>query len=427
MQRACEMLHRERKTLWNAKNLLTKLRGDETWIPCGRLNSEIDDVIFDTESVYREIIDGVEGNSNFPSGQTITNGQHGPATLEFHNSPNKLGDGAYEGDENGFQRRPETNSHIHLGQEIKTNLSESTRVPPKLVLNKRKDRSGSPGHIDFATSGDIIHKMDEAQSPTLKTSNRMGGQKDSNGPIQLSVHNNGQETSSKAHITSEHEVNLDDSDMNDSLSKEQQVNQVKETSSLMDRLTVPTKEAEATSAGQGPVLIEQDESMGDLDGIEEGDGILHPIPHRMRTRAQAQAASENNSVPRTQSASPMSWMPPTIHPLFLMPQSAQPDGDMGLPVAEADEIRRMIMLYVQKQEEVCRGAEKLYINLLKADRMRKTVFKWCKAEGHIGEMSDGEDWYDKEEWGLDEDLRKGDYDEEEDAATQVKKTRGRRA
>ena len=59
--------------------------------------------------------------------------------------------------------------------------------------------------------------------------------------------------------------------------------------------------------------------------------------------------------------------------------------------------------------------------------MRKTVFKWCKAEGHVGEMSDGEDWYDKEEWGLDEDLRKGHEDEEEDAPTQGKKTRKTRA
>lgn len=73
------------------------------------------------------------------------------------------------------------------------------------------------------------------------------------------------------------------------------------------------------------------------------------------------------------------------------------------------------MLYVQKQEEVCRGSWRLYEGLLKADRLRKTVFRWAKAEAHVGEMSDGEDWYDKEEWGLEEDLKKG-HDEDEDDA-----------
>jgi hypothetical protein len=57
------------------------------------------------------------------------------------------------------------------------------------------------------------------------------------------------------------------------------------------------------------------------------------------------------------------------------------------------------------------------------------VMKWAKAEGHVGpnrDMSDGEDWYDKEEWGLEEDLKKGQDEEEEDAATTAKKTRTRR-
>lgn len=61
--------------------------------------------------------------------------------------------------------------------------------------------------------------------------------------------------------------------------------------------------------------------------------------------------------------------------------------------------------------------------------MRHLVMKWAKAEGHVGEdrgMSDGEDWYDKEEWGLTEDLKKGQDEEEEDAATTAKKTRTRR-
>ena len=122
------------------------------------------------------------------------------------------------------------------------------------------------------------------------------------------------------------------------------------------------------------------------------------------------------------------YEPPPIHPIFIAPASAKPHPDYGLPPIEAEETRRLLMVFVQKQEEICRSAEKLYRKLLLADRQRKTVLEWCKAEGHVGEMSDGEDWYDKEEWGLKENLKKGQADDAvEDEAVQGKKTRGRRA
>lgn len=117
---------------------------------------------------------------------------------------------------------------------------------------------------------------------------------------------------------------------------------------------------------------------------------------------------------------------PFIHPIFLAPKPAHPDRDLGLPEQEAEDVRRLLQLYVQKQEEVCRGTEKLYHGLLKADRMRKTVLEWSKSEAHVGEMSDGEDWYDKEEWGLIEDLKKGQDEEEEDTTQTQKKTRNRK-
>ncbi|KAI5866213.1 RXT2-like protein [Durotheca rogersii] len=118
-----------------------------------------------------------------------------------------------------------------------------------------------------------------------------------------------------------------------------------------------------------------------------------------------------------------------IHPLFLPPRSSHPDRDLGIPEAEAEDMRRLLQLYVQKQEEVCRGAKRLYEGLLRADRMRKAVLQWSKYEAHVGanrDLSDGEDWYDKEEWGLEEDLKKGQDEEEEDMAQPAKKTRTRR-
>lgn len=119
----------------------------------------------------------------------------------------------------------------------------------------------------------------------------------------------------------------------------------------------------------------------------------------------------------------------SIHPLFLAPRSAHPERDAGLPEQEAEDVRRLVQLWVQKQEEVARGAKNLYEGLLRADRLRKTVLRWAKAEAHCGpneDMSDGEDWYDKEEWGLTEDLKKGHDEEEEDIQLPPKKTRTRR-
>ncbi|KAL7792011.1 RXT2-like protein [Trichoderma ceciliae] len=118
-----------------------------------------------------------------------------------------------------------------------------------------------------------------------------------------------------------------------------------------------------------------------------------------------------------------------IHPMFLPPSNATLDRNLGLPDNEAEDIRRLLALYVQKQEEVCRGAARLHLGLLRAQRLRKDVLHWSKAEAHAGpnrDMSDGEDWYDKEEWGLTEDLKKGQDEEEEDTATAGKKTRNRR-
>lgn len=166
---------------------------------------------------------------------------------------------------------------------------------------------------------------------------------------------------------------------------------------------------------------------GTAEGGEDEREDL-PAPTRMRTRAQAQAVSDN-ATPRTRSATPDSNVESFIHPYFLAPPKAHPDRDLGLPQHEAEETRRLLQLYIQKQEEVCRGAERVYHGLLRADRCRRLVMKWAKAEAHVGvnrDMSDGEDWYDKEEWGLDDDLKKGQDEEEEDAATTAKKTRTRR-
>jgi len=155
---------------------------------------------------------------------------------------------------------------------------------------------------------------------------------------------------------------------------------------------------------------------------EDGsDTASQQTAHRMTTRARAHAAS-TPSPPHSPSSSVNA-----IHPLFTFSTETIPDRDCGLPANEAEEARIMLMAYVQKQDEVARITSDLYQGLLQADRMRQDVFKWSKAEAHVGEMSDGEDWYDKEEWGLEQDLAKGRDEEDDDTAVAGKKsTRQRR-
>lgn len=129
--------------------------------------------------------------------------------------------------------------------------------------------------------------------------------------------------------------------------------------------------------------------------------------HAMTTRARARSPAE-----RTPSPSPSdSASVPEIHPWFIVPSSALIDRDLGLPASEAEDTRKLLLLYVQKQEQICRSLEELCSGLQKADRLRKFVYRAAKAEGHtaqdgkgnvVTEMSDGEDWYDVRDWGMEE-------------------------
>ncbi|KAH8731168.1 RXT2-like protein [Phaeosphaeriaceae sp. PMI808] len=167
---------------------------------------------------------------------------------------------------------------------------------------------------------------------------------------------------------------------------------------------------------------DMDNALDGGDAPDDGsDTASQQTAHRMTTRARAQAAS-TPSPPH----SPSNGIN-AIHPLYQISFESLPDRDLGLPPHEAEETRMLLMAYVQKQEEVTRATSDLYRGMLDADRMRQDVFKWSKAEGHVGEMSDGEDWYDNEDWGLDQDLLKGRDEEDDDTAVAGKKsTRQRR-
>jgi hypothetical protein len=126
--------------------------------------------------------------------------------------------------------------------------------------------------------------------------------------------------------------------------------------------------------------------------------------HRMTTRAQLSAFNAPSGTPS----------PPPIHPFFKPPDVANLHPSFSNP--EEDPLGPLLT-YVSKQEEIVRLQGELYNGLLKAQRMRKEVFAMCKADGHVGEMSDGEDWVDFEEWGLQPgELVKGKEEDDNDNA-----------
>lgn len=403
----------------SVKHLLTQLRGDKTWIPCGDLNSEIDDIIFDTGSIFQDILklETQPGLPNLIAQKPLSGNGNGDLRIGRHNFLESEAD---------FQS---VITHIKASSEISDAVS--------LAINVQHSGANNINAASRAVSSNNLGNSAITEISTEKVSasvEREGGDGRTSSVTSTAV-----ELADKNESTSKDIYSAVDPDHNSSNvtstplqlgiarnepgslempANKLQSNKIELQPSINDKTKAPTDSANVST----DICLENNE---EITSREEEDALLAG-PHRMRTRAQAQAASEKAASSRTRSISPASWIPPVVHPLFLMPESARPDRDLGLPAGEAEEIRRMVMLFVQKQEEVCRGAERLYIGLLRADRMRKTVFKWCKAEGHVGEMSDGEDWYDKEEWGLDEDLRKGHDDEEDDATTQVKKTRGRR-
>lgn len=160
-------------------------------------------------------------------------------------------------------------------------------------------------------------------------------------------------------------------------------------------------------------------------------------PRRMTTRSTNHHATGSGGSPPSAAAA----IAPEIDAFFFPPDYSV-DRDFGLPPAEAEDTRCLLSTAVQRQDEFLRGLGKVRDGLLRAERLRKGVWGWCRAMegtrdylggGEVEEvvgtaLSDGEDWYDADAWGLEEGLEKGKEEEEDGVETVVqgKKTRGRR-
>lgn len=169
-----------------------------------------------------------------------------------------------------------------------------------------------------------------------------------------------------------------------------------------DDLAIP--KTNGNSSHHGDSLSESDAPMStNAMGIPDAmiiDTTDQPNPKRMTTRALANSTtSEEAQLP--------------IHPFFIAP-SPRPLPPSSHP--EEDPLG-MLLSYTSKQAEIVRQWHELHEGLLQTLRFSQNVMKWSKAEGHVGEMSDNEDWVDLEEWGLKPDELKKGKDEDEEVQT----------
>lgn len=424
-EEACSMLHRERKALHAVKNLLTKFRGDESFTSCGILHSELDAVIFDTEPVYKTVM---------TAKLHIRSADSNRRSLLADKLPGRVLNGASRGsfDGHGLSDLEAAANNVEIplledtqvqqGLEdiIKATSAAHSVTNPTPGIAESRHEEGPVANEEFVGPSDMTASTETlSENPRRKDDDGLEDAKIA--PTEPSKLDGEENQPPLVSLPSPNPLDTENPDHKDGVLPSP------ESLKLDEEGDEGGKEDDVVVDGRSNGAVPEDIEMIDDERSGGNQPDSQPAPHRMTTRAQAQAVSDNSASSRTRSASSASWVPPTIHPLYQIPDTALPDRDLGLPSHEAEETRRILIAYVQKQEEVVRGAIKLYDGLLRADRMRKTVFKWCKAEGHVGEMSDGEDWYDKEEWGLEEDLKKGHDDEEEDVATQGKKTRKTRA
>lgn len=181
------------------------------------------------------------------------------------------------------------------------------------------------------------------------------------------------------------------------------------------------KGAEESKEHSGEMDVDTEE----LEDEAASEDETQPQPTRRITRALAAEHNSSNAPtppPHSPHSTASSIDSSLLHPdpLFLLPPilaaNHRPPRSLariGLPADELIETRRLLMMYIQKQEESVRGYEGVLGKLIKAKRMRDHVWEWCKTEGHVGEWSDGEDWIDAEAWGLaPEELKKGKDEEE---------------
>ena len=365
-----DQLRHERAALWKAKALNRQLMGDATWMPCGAVESPEDWDMFEPSKKIDQSVNG--GKKRKREQATESNTTEAEAIDIIHHvvGPVKLSDAP-------------------LDQEVTepslASLTDQPTVETGSVMNKETVQEAAGGDIKMA---DEPEAKESAYTEHAEDA-EIAGAGNAPGPPAI----NGEKVEENSEVNPAEALTLDERN---------------------------NTEAENPTENEGKA-----EKQGDQEQ-SEADDATPPPPARRITRALAAESADAQDTAATPPDSPTPTLTSDssssllqIDPLFLIPPSAQPSKTgsalYGLPADEAGETRKLLTTYIQKQEESIRGLEAVLSKLMKAKRLRNEVLEMCKAEGHIGEMSDGEDWIDYEQWNLQPgELRKG-RDEDEDA------------
>lgn len=368
-----DKLRQERALLWRARNLYREFLGDCSWMPCGTVETSEDRWIFEPRIMNSQ--PNTSGIAS-PSASGSSDAQKNGAQESLLGAMSQEGSETVQGEEDRLSQPAEN--------DVKMTDAENNENKPE-EKNAEQTKEPKSEEID-TTVGDVSQHPGTVQPD---------GNHENGDVIENAQSNKNKPPGSEEASTRNGKSKAHDADDMDARSD--------------------TQEAEDAEMQNGS-----------------------PEPYsRMATRAWANSSNpqqEDGFSHRsfTPSNDPFTSLP-TPHPLFLVPNSIRPDPNYGLPPNEAEDTRRLLWSYIQKQEETVRGFEHMHESLLRACRMKEDVLEWCKAEGHVGEMSDGEDWYDHEKWGLaeGEDLKKGADEDEIEAVDESRATgkrgRGRRA
>lgn len=376
-------IREERNNLWKAKSLYRYFTGDESWIPGEKVEDLTDWDLFGPNP-------GFTGTVN----SRLANGE----------SPRK-------------KRRLSSEADRDDDVQIADAVDEAFSTTAADMVNETLaglEETAKDAMVDNAAPKELHHDNDVDMTET--------GDQD---PQTNGVNTGADEVLAK-----------DQKDLLDGSVKNQSEMHEEKDESMVD---LPNADRNEVRDGDGHTDNQTGEDNGDNNEQDRtSTASTPPPPPRRITRALA-AEADTNSNPQIASPPPtsptLSSAPPSPsafdpHPMFLLPShldamhSAHAAyaplsislAHSGLPPEELLETRKLLSLYIQKSEETLRGLEGILGKLIKAKRRRDKVYEWSNAEGHVGEMSDGEDWVDAEAWGLQRsELRKG-RDEDSGAA-----------
>ncbi|KAK4993889.1 hypothetical protein LTR66_005304 [Elasticomyces elasticus] len=371
VESAQEMVAREKQSLWRMKQLLRKFRGDETWAPAHS---------FAVDRRYATLDQLDDNTGELPSFMNDTEGSVEP---------------------------PAEPVGVPQIQAVQTNVS-TLEVPAE---HDHPDLAGIGAQMVGIAGVQAIDMALAAQE--TKIQDEVHVQPSDTVALSEDKRMNGFGTPEGSHVIPT------DEPMHDA---DKTVEQAQEAAGVAD--ATPDHQDTTLGASQ-PGELPADQPRRSIEPASSSTSNSgRATSHRMTTRARAR--NTPSPVVQSTSPSPAPSSVPAVHPFFVIPATAAPDRSYGLPTPEADETRRLLLTYVQKQEEIVRGAEQLCEGLMRANRLRREIWNWCLAERHVGEMSDGEDWYDTERWGLDGPLTKGKEEEdvEEEGRGKGRRRRG---